>query len=55
MAHHTKGLNPTEDVDATEIGRKLVDLTKMSERSLQESSTTVLEVREPRKRVGRLG
>jgi len=27
VAHHTEGSNPTEDVDAAAIDRKLVDLT----------------------------
>ena len=52
MVHHTEGLDPTKDVVLTEIGRKLVDLTKMTERSPKKSSSTVLEVKEPRKRVG---
>ena len=28
VAHRTEGLNPTENVDATAIDRKIVDLTK---------------------------
>ena len=44
---HTEGLNPTKDVDAAEIGRKLVDLTKMNERSPNEASAAAPEVREP--------
>ena len=47
MAHHTEGSNPTKDVDATEIGRKLVDLTKgdLSGRDLNRTVKVSCEMR----------